>query len=398
MNTLTKTIVDNLRLVGISGTNKIMAGEFSRLARRAFNDRRLSEPQKDGLGSLVYPFDFEAAALAVRYHRTASRVLWDLFQCHAKRLEPLYDELLAAMCVESRPWFKAGDSISVVVHNVERFAAGGRQIVGTVKNAVLDGAAKQGITLKVQSNEPDIKLDVRMYSEALIVSVDLAGRPMNQRGYRVSSGPAPLRENLAAVLTMLARYNSKQEVLLDPMAGSATIPIEAACMAKASPVWVHPRQPACYKLDPFKKWAEKRPRPLFADTKPFIIANELEPEEAEISRRNIAAAGMSDFIEFICGDFRKLSVQHVYELIRKRGLDPTRGVIVCNPPYGERMGPEKIFQFYKDLGRWCRRFQGWRAAFLVANRDFERAFGRRARIKKPLNNASLRGYFYLYDL
>lgn len=392
------TIIDNLRLVGVSGTNKIMAGELSRLARRAFTDRRLSEPKKDGLGSLVYPFDPEAAILAVQYHRTSSRVLWDLFQSKEVRLEPLYDELFAAMCAESRPWFKDGDTISVSVHNVGSFEAGGRQIVGTVKNAVIEGAATQGATLTVRSDEPDIKLDVRVYPTGLTVSVDLAGRPMNQRGYRVSAGPAPLRENLAAVLTMLARYDSRHDVLLDPMAGSATIPIEAACMAKASPVWVHPREPACYKLAPFAQWAGERPRPLFADTKPFIIANEMEPEEVENSRRNIAAAGMSHFIETLCGDFRKLSVQHVQELIRERGFNPGRGVIVCNPPYGERMGADKLFHFYKDLGRWCRRFSGWRAAFLVANRDFEQAFGRRPRIKKPLNNASLRGYFYLYDL
>ncbi len=83
------TVVDNLRLLGSAGTNTVMAGEMSRLARRASSlATRLTEPKKDGLGALVYPFDPDLAALAVRYHRTSSRVLWDLFQSDAVRLEP----------------------------------------------------------------------------------------------------------------------------------------------------------------------------------------------------------------------------------------------------------------------------------------------------------------------
>jgi 23S rRNA G2445 N2-methylase RlmL len=72
-------------------------------------------------------------------------------------------------------------------------------------------------------------------------------------------------------------------------------------------------------------------------------------------------------------------------------------VILCNPPYGERLAPADLHEIYRDLGRFWRRFPGWRAAFLVANPQFETAFGRRARVKKPLNNGPLRGYFYLFD-
>ncbi len=392
------TAIDNLRLLGVPGTNKVMAGELSRLARRAFDDRRLPEPHKEGLGAQVYPFDPGTAALAVRYHRTSSRVLWGLFQSRAPRLEPLYADLLAAMRRESRPWFWDGATLSVSPANTHSFAAGGRQLVGVVKNAVIDGAAHQGVRLTVDPEDPDLYLEVRMHDDRVTVSLDLAGRPMNQRGYRADGGLAPLRENLAAVLVMLARYDARREPLVDPMAGSGTLAIEAACMAQGRPVWVAPRQPAARHLPPFTEALRQPAEPLFGDTAPFIVANELEAATHELSRVNVARAGVADGVENRLGDFRRLDPGELRGAARRRGFAPDQGVILSNPPYGERLDPGELAALYRDLGRWCRQFPGWRAGFLVANEGFEAAFGGRPRIKKPLNNGPLRGYFYLYEM
>ncbi|HSH68414.1 MAG TPA: hypothetical protein VK997_00755, partial [Deferrisomatales bacterium] len=97
---LNPAMIDQLRLIGVPGTNKVMAGELSRLSQRAFADLRLPEPKKDGLGALAYPFDPRLAGLAVRYHRTSTRVLWGLYRSAAQRLEPLYQELADAVAVE----------------------------------------------------------------------------------------------------------------------------------------------------------------------------------------------------------------------------------------------------------------------------------------------------------
>jgi len=389
---------DLLRLIGVPGTNKVMAGELSRLAGRARGHVRLPVPAKEGLGALAYPFDRDTAALAVRYHRTASRVLWGLFQSRAARLEPLYDDLLAAMSVEARDWFRDGTTFSVSPANTRSFAAGGRQMVGVVKNAVIDGAARRGLRLAVDPDDPDVFLEVRMHEDVVAVSVDLAGRPMNQRGYRDEAGTAPLRENLAAVLVMLARHDARAEVLVDPMAGSGTIAIEAACMAQGRPVWVAPREPAARRLAPFAEVLARPAGALFPDTRPLVFANELDPRTHAISRRNMAKAGVEEFVESRCGDFRQLDPEQIRESARRRGFDPDRGVIVSNPPYGERLDPGELGELYRELGRWCRQFRGWRAAFLVANAEFQSAFGGRPRVKKPLKNGPLLGYFYLYDL
>lgn len=387
-----------LRLVGVPGTNKVMAGELSRLAGRALPHLRLQPPLKEGLGGLAYPFDADLAALAVRYHRTSSRVLWGLFQSRAARLEPLYDDLLAAMTVEKRPWFRDGTTISVSPANTRNFAAGGRQMVGVVKNAVLEGAARQGVRITVDPENPDVFLEVRMHDDVVTVSVDLAGRSMNQRGYREESGAAPLRENLAAVLVMLARYDARSEMLVDPLAGSGTIAIEAACMAQGRPVWVAPRAPAGRTLPPLADALGRPAGHLFADARPLIVANELDRRTFALSQRNVARAGVDGVVETRCGDFRLLDPQRLLENAKSRGFDAGRGVIVTNPPYGERLDPGDLGDFYREFGRWCRDFPGWRAAFLVANPTFQTAFGGRPRIKKPLKNGPLLGYFYLYDL
>jgi 23S rRNA G2445 N2-methylase RlmL len=390
--------IDTLRLIGVSGTNKVMAGELSRLAGRAFDRVRLPIPKKEGLGGLAYPFDLPTAALAVRYHRTSSRVLWGLFQSRAARLEPLYDDLLGAMARESRPWVREGATFSVAAANMENFAAGGRQVVGVVKNAVIDGAARQGVRLAVDPDRPDVRLEARMHDDVITVSVDLGGRPMNQRGYRTERGTAPLRENLAAVLVMLARHDPRREILLDPMAGSGTIAIEAASMARGLPVWVPPREPAARTLPPFAEALGEKPTPLFGDTQPLVIAGEIDGKTLDMARANIARAGVREAIESWRCDFKEIDRPRIEEAAAKRGFAGARGVIVSNPPYGERLNPEEVTGLYREMGEWCRQFSGWRAAFLVANPEFEKAFGGRPRIKKPLSNGPLRGYFYLYDL
>lgn len=390
--------IDDLRLIGVPGSNKVMGGELSRLARRTFTDYRLPQHKKEGQGALAYPFDPRLAALAVTHHRTSSRVLWSLFRSKANRLEPLYDDLFQAMCKEKRPWFSEGKSISISPVNMGRFEAGGRQVVGVVKNAIINGAAFQGVTLKVNPDHPDIALEVRMYEELVTVSIDLAGRPMNQRGYRTERGVAPLRENIAAMMVMLARHDARSEALVDPMAGSGTIPIEAACMAQGRGVWVSPREPLAKRLPPFEELLARPGAPLFGDTRPFCIANELEQRTYVTANQNIQNAGVHGLVETRCGDFQALERDDILKTVEEKGLDPARGVILSNPPYGERLSPSQLLLLYRNMGEWCRQFIGWRAGLLVANPGFEDAFGGKPRIKKPLNNGPLKGYFYLYDL
>ncbi|MBL4637591.1 MAG: hypothetical protein JKY56_27290 [Kofleriaceae bacterium] len=387
--------IDNLRLIGISGTNKVMAGELSRLARRAIPGIRMPKPAKQGLGALVYPFDTELAAVAVSYHRTASRVLWDLFESHARRLEPLYEELVEDISRDTREWLWDGASISIRARNVQSFAAGERQVVGAVKNALVDGARARGMRLRIEPDDPDILIAVRIHDGILSVSVDLAGRAMHQRGYRLEAGDAPLRENLAAVLVMLSRYDSRSDVLVDPLAGSGTIPIEAILMAKAASQWTEKRQPAYLRL-PIYSEAKVKTEALYPDSKPTVVACDIDMRAIEMIRQNAKAAGVLDDLQVIHIDVRDLSPR-VLEKTVGPTWDPRQVLVLCNPPYGERLEGGEV-DLYQDLNEWSQQFTEGRAAFMIGNPQFEEIFKREPRVRKPISNGSLRGYYCLYDL
>lgn len=389
-------LTDRLRLVGPPGTNKVMAGELSRLVKRGLPGYRLPDPQKAGPGALAWPFETAVAHLAVWYARTPSRVLWDLYESDAPRLEPLHDQIARDAAADDRAWCWDGATISIRARNLGGFAAGDLQVVGAVKNALLAGAAARGMRLSVDPDRPDILFALRMHDRTLTVSIDLAGQAMHQRGYRRAGGVAPLRENLAAALVMLARFDARREILVDPMAGSGTIAIEAALMGRGEPLWRSP--PAAHRLPAFAGWPV-RDEALFADTEPLAIGNELDTPTVAAARENIAAAGMAERVVSLHGDFRQLTAQRIARIAREHGREGQGGVILSNPPYGSRLEKEAdVVSLYRELGAWCRQFPGWRAAFLVAHPGFEGAFGGRPRIVKPLPNANQPARFYLYDI
>lgn len=392
-------IVSSLRLLGVAGANKIMAGELSRLVRRRHDDVRVPIPDKQGPGALCYPFDPRMASVAVGYHRTSARVLWELYRCPATRLEPLYAQLCDAIARDVRTWFWDGATLSVSAFSVRDFAAGERQVVGTVKNAVVEAAAARGAHLRVDPEHPDLVIDVRVVEGQVSVALDLAGMPMHRRGYRHKSGVAPLREDLAAMLVMLARHDSRSELLVDPMAGSATIGIEAVGLGQGRFNWCSGRAPVCSSWPTPSTWSSNQPKAIFGDTQPACLLNEADPETFAIAQRNVETAGCTSNIDLRLGDLRDVDSSTVAAVAQQRGLDPSRGVIVCNPPYGHRLSdPVEVEGLYRELGAWTQQFRGWRAAFLVAHDAFEQAMGQRARIKKPIHNGPLDAMFMLFDL
>jgi 23S rRNA G2445 N2-methylase RlmL len=390
-------IVDELRIIGSTQTNVVMAAELTRVAQRAAGIRPPA-PRKEGLGQLVYPFDRDLAFCAVTYLRTPTRVLWDVYRSRATRLEPLYDELAADARGDARPLVRDGDGLSVEARRVEAFAAGERQIVGTVKNALIDGAGRRGVRLHVDPERPALRWVVRQDDRGeLVVSIDLGGGSLSQRGWRRDAGDAPLREHMAAVLLMLCRFDPRTDALVDPMCGSGTIAIEAIHAARATP---RPA-PALAALGIARR--EPGPPPaLFPDAAPLVIGCDLDLAALAAARDNSRAAGVADQITWQRADAANLTPALVADIARERGRDaPTTGILLANPPYGERLDPGDLDALYGALARTCRRFHGWRAGFLVGNPQLEHAFHRaigRPKVKKPLANANLRAYFYLYEL
>jgi putative N6-adenine-specific DNA methylase len=385
-------IVDELRIVGSTQTNVVMAAELTRITQRSIK-KRPPDPRKEGLGQLIYPFDPELAWAAVTYLRTPTRVLWDVYRSRAERLEPLYDELLDDILRDTRTLWRDGDGISVEVRRVENFPAGERQIVGTVKNALVDGAGRRGKRLHVDADRPATRWVARMDDrDELVVSLDLGGGSLSQRGWRREAGEAPLREHLAAVLLMLARFDPRKDTLVDPMCGAGTIPIEAIHAARATPR----EAPVLAALG-----LDRPAEPLFADSDPLVIGCDIDIEVLAAARENARAARVGDRITWQRTDVAHLRPEMILEIAHERGREIQSGLLLVNPPYGERLDDRDLEDTYAALADACTRFRGWRAGFLVGSPILEDVFFRfvgRPRIKKPLANANLRAYFYLYEL
>jgi 23S rRNA G2445 N2-methylase RlmL len=384
--------IDELRIIGSTQTNVVMAAELIRIAQRAVKQRP-PEPRKEGLGQLIYPFDADLAWAAVTYLRTPTRVLWDVYRSRATRLEPLYDELCDDIRGDTRALWRDGDGISVEARRVEEFAAGERQIVGTVKNAIIDTMARKHVRLRVDPERPATRWVARMDEHReLVISIDLGGGSLSQRGWRREAGEAPLREHLAAVLLMLCRFDPRKDILVDPMCGAGTIPIEAVHMARATP-----RKTRALEALGLARPAE----PLYADAAPLVVGCDIDLDVLAAARDNARAAKCEQAVTWQRTDVTRLEPAMIDDIARERGREPGTGVLLANPPYGERLDERDLFALYEAMAATCRRFAGWRAGFLVGNPLLEQAFmqaGLRARIKKPLANGNLRAYFFLYEL
>ncbi len=385
-------IVDELRIVGSTQTNVVMIAELTRVAQRALS-KRPPDPKKEGLGQLRLPWDPDLAWAAATYMRTPTRVLRDVYRSTATRLEPLYDELLADVRGDTRALWRDGDGISVEARRVEAFAAGERQVIGTVKNALVDGTARRNVRIHVAPEQPDTRWVVRLDDkDELVVSIDIGGGSLSQRGWRRDAGDAPLREHLAAVLLMLCRFDPRRDILVDPMCGAGTIPIEAVHLARATP----------RKLSSLAALGLARPaQPLYPDAAPLVIGCDIDLDVLAAARDNARAAQIGDAVTWQRTDIARLAPEMIADIARERGHTGTTGVLLANPPYGERLADAELYPLYVAMARTCQRFHGWRAGFLVGNPLLEEAFYTvlgAPRVKKPLANANLRAYFYLYDL
>lgn len=385
-------IIDELRIIGSTQTNVVMIAELQRIATRVLK-RRLDKPRKEGLGQIVLPFDKDLAWAATTYLRTPTRVLWDVARSQAERLEPLYDDLLSDLLEDGRALWRDGEGISVEARRVENFPAGERQVVGTVKNAIIDAARRRGAKLHVDPDRPAVRWVVRQDDQhQMVLSIDLGGGSLSQRGWRREAGDAPLREHLAAVLLMLARFDPRSDVLVDPMCGSGTIPIEAVLAARAMP---RPT-PALAVLG-----LDRTAEPLFADSSPIVIGCDHDLEVLAAARDNAKAAGVTADVTWQRADVAHLKRETIDDIVRERGGEPRPGLLLSNPPYGERLDEQDLYELYSALGHTLRRFRGWRAGFIVGTPIFEETLGPMLgdpRIKKPLANANLRAYFYLWEL
>lgn len=219
------------------------------------------------------------------------------------------------------------------------------------------------------------------------IYLDTSGAGLHKRGYRAVGNDAPLRETLAAAMVELARFRGR-DPFLDPFCGSGTIVIEAALTAKnRAPGLARGFAAEQYPWVPPALWREQRNEALDREFHGdyHIYGSDTDPRSLEIARANAKKAGVSGLIQFSEAD------------AVTREMPSERGVLVCNPPYGERMLERKEAQIlYRRLGARLERETAWGQYIISSEPEFERHFGRRAAKKRKLYNGMIQCYLYMY--
>lgn len=315
----------------------------------------------------------------------ASRVLWEVGQAPYLSEDDVYR---AAYSLPWPDWFASSQTIKVKVSARRCPLTSLDFITLRIKDAVCDKfMAVRHKRPDVDTKHPSIKIDAFLDASTVTFYLDTSGDPLFKRGHRVLSVEAPLRENLAAGLLRLAGW-TPNEVLLDPMCGSGTIPLEAALMGRK----IAPGQSRSFGFerlivhDP-KRWGHLREASRIkqlATVPAAIYASDWDPAAVKIAQRIFQGAGVGIDIRLRQSDVLDLEAP------------AERGVIIINPPYGVRLSkPEELDQFYPKLGDWLKqRFSGWRAYIFTGDLRVPKLIGLAPSKRIPLFNGPLECRLY----
>ena len=231
------------------------------------------------------------------------------------------------------------------------------------------------------------QLHFTILNDQVTLSLDTTGAGLHKRGYRAVSNDAPLHETMAAGMIQLARYRGR-EFFWDPFCGSGTIPIEAALIAKNRAPGLNRRFAAEeFPWMPKETWEQARTEAKDREFKGNyrILGSDNDPRCVSLAIANARKAGVADVIEFRDGDATKMS------------LPAESGIIVCNPPYGERMMEQQSAQrLYSALGRHLKFANEWKKFVITSEPEFEHYFGCRADKKRKFYNGKIKCDYYMF--
>ena len=231
------------------------------------------------------------------------------------------------------------------------------------------------------------QLHFTILNDQVTLSLDTSGQGLHKRGYRAIGNDAPLHETLAAGMIQLTRFRGR-EFFWDPFCGSGTIPIEAALIAKnRAPGLTRSFAAQEFPWIPKEAWQNARQEARDKEFKgPYrIVGSDSDPACVSLSFANAKKAGVSDCVTFKDGDATKMS------------LPAEEGILVCNPPYGERMMEQQSAQrLYSALGRHLKYANNWKKFIITSEPEFEHYFGKRADKKRKFYNGKIKCDYYMF--
>ncbi|UTA49367.1 bifunctional 23S rRNA (guanine(2069)-N(7))-methyltransferase RlmK/23S rRNA (guanine(2445)-N(2))-methyltransferase RlmL [Simiduia sp. 21SJ11W-1] len=360
-----------------------------------------AETLRETVAGVYFTGELSLGYRACLWSRLANKILLPLNQFSVSSDQDLYDGVAAV------PWAEhvSPSSTFVVDFSGSSFAIRNTQFGALkTKDAIVDALrTATGERPSIAKQNPDLRVNVRLSRGRATVSLDLSGESLHRRGYRLKQGAAPLKENLAAAVLLRAGWPAvaaKGGALIDPMCGSGTLLIEAALMAAdIAPGLLRPRFG-------FERWlqhqndlwlslreeARERKRAGLAKPLPEIRGYDADVHVIRAAEANVLTAKLDHWV--------RLSRKELKDFTQPTHKQLEAGMVVTNPPYGERLGDaDALAYLYRYLGdRMRESFGGWQLAIFTGNPALCHELGMKAHKKYKLYNGTLESELLLFDV
>jgi len=354
------------------------------------------EQVKDSFSGVPFEGELKDAYKACLWSRLASRILMPLLSFEAENEDELYKH------VQQIDWSEHLDVSGTLAVNSQLINStinNSQYAALKVKDAIVDQfMARENERPSVDRDTPDIRINLFINKDQAILSLDLSGDPLHKRGYRKSHVAAPMKENLAAAVLIRAGWPNESKVLVDPMCGSGTLLIEAAFMALDIAPGLRRKYFGFinWKGHDGSLWNElKREAQQARDLNLNKISLDIKGYDESLdsiraANFNIEAAGLEDFITV---DQRNIASCQAPD-------SEEAGLVVVNPPYGERLGEvRELGYLYADLGDcWKQHFNGWACSLFTGNMELAKQVGLRSHKDNTLYNGPIKCKLFHYKI
>ncbi|WP_059170912.1 class I SAM-dependent RNA methyltransferase [Bacillus sp. FJAT-27445] len=335
---------------------------------------------------VTFTGDEAAIARANLWLRTADRIKIKVGEFKAFTFDELFEKTKALpweqFLPEDAEFPVSGKSVKSKLFSVSDCQA-------IVKKAIVERLKKAyRRTSRFEETGPLFKLEVSLLKDVATLTIDASGAGLHKRGYRAGQGEAPLKETLAASLVLLTNWTADKP-FVDPFCGSGTIPIEAALIGQnIAPGFNREFVSEQWGWIPESVWDEARTEAedLAKYDMPIDISgSDIDHRMIKIAQGNAFEAGLGELISFKQMQVRDLTA------------DKEFGVIVANPPYGERLGDRPaVERMYREMGEAFSKLDTWSKYILTSHEDFEKFYGKPATKKRKLFNGFIRTDYYQY--
>lgn len=334
-------------------------------------------------GRICFEGGFEDIAKCNLYLRTANRVEIVVGEFKAENFDELFDGIKA---VEWEKFIPEDGKIIVSAKSVMSKLFAYSAIQSISKKAVIERLKSAYKSINLPESGARYKIETSIRKDYVIVSLDTSGEGLHRRGYRGLVGEAPLKETLASALIQLSVWNPSRP-LADVFCGTGTIPVEAALIACNIPSGMNRDFDYLYwknvDRSVFDKIKEKTAMEIDLEKEVRISGFDIDENQIKLARKHAELAGVGKKIHFQRADMRDFSSRF------------SHGVIISNPPYGERLSERReIEKLYKDYGKMVKTLDEWCVYTLTSVDDFEHLFGRKADKKRKIYNGRLECAYY----